>query len=183
MPKEIKLNVPYYSQRDSVVPGQANRMCYSSSNAMLLRHLKPGVLPNTASADDTYLNRVFKYGDTTEAAAQIKALAYYGLKAEFRQNLTWKDIEQQLEKGIPVPIGILHKGHVSNPKGGGHWILIIGRTADGSGYYVHDPYGDLDLIRGNYVSTNGKALTYSRKNLTPRWQVRGALGWGIIAHK
>jgi hypothetical protein len=83
-----------------------------------------------------------------------------------------------------VPIGILHKGPVHSPKGNGHWIIVIGKTADGKGYVVNDPYGDLDLIRGEYVNTNGKQLVYSRKNLEPRWLVESPKsGWYIKASK
>lgn len=180
---QILLNVPYYSQRDSVVPGQAHRMCYSSTNAMLLKFLKPTALPDAVTADDTYLRRVLRYGDTTQAFAQITALQSYGQKVTFHQDLDWADIDAQLERGIPVPIGILCWGHISRPTGGGHWILIIGRTADKSGYIVHDPYGELALVTGRYLSSDGKAKVYSKKNLDLRWRVRGNPGWGIIAKK
>lgn len=180
---EILLPVPYYSQRDSLVPGQASRMCYSSVNAMLLKFLRPRALPDIVSADDVYLRRVLQYGDTTQAQAQLQALKSYGVNASFRQNLDWHHIDAQLALGIPVPIGILHHGPVSAPRGSGHWILIIGRTADGARYYVHDPYGDLDLVNGRYLSSNGKALQYSRRNLGPRWRVSGSPGWGILAQK
>lgn len=150
---------------------------------MLLKSVKPSALMGS-NADDDYLKTVFKFGDTTAADAQIKALAAYGVKAQFRQNLTWDDIEAQLKKGIPVPIGILHHGSASAPTGGGHWLVIIGRSGDGSQLIVHDPYGDLDLVNGGYPGpTNGAGLRYSKQNITPRWRVRGAGGWGIIAGK
>lgn len=158
-------------------------MCYSSVNAMLLKFLRPRALPDVVSADDVYLRRVLQYGDTTLAHAQIQALKSYGVTASFRQNLDWHHIDAHLAQGIPVPIGILHHGPVAAPRGGGHWILIIGRLADGSRYYVHDPYGDLDLVNGGYLSSNGKALLYSRRNLGPRWRVGGRPGWGILAQK
>lgn len=180
---EIKLPVGYYSQRDSAVSGQNWRMCFSSSCAMLLNFLKPNVLKG-ANGDDQYLAQVFNYGDTTSSAAQIKALAWFGVKAQFRTDLNWSDVDAQLAKGIPVPIGILHHGPVSAPTGGGHWILIVGRTADGSKYYVNDPYGDLDLVNGGYPGpTNGNHLLYSKANLSPRWRVNGTGGWGVIASK
>ena len=178
---DLILKVPYFSQRDSAT-GHAMRMCFSSSCAMLLNTLKPNAVKG-ANGDDEYLKTVFRFGDTTIADAQVKALAQYGVKAQFRQNLDWKDIDAQLAAGVPVPIGILHHGPVSKPTGGGHWLLIIGRKGDGSGYFVHDPFGDLDLINGRYISTNGKQLVYSKKNLSPRWRVGGTGGWGIIAQK
>lgn len=188
MQKNPLLSVPYYSQRDSQ-SGHSWRMCYSSSNAMLLQALKPGTLKGP-NGDDEYLKTVFKYGDTTSADAQIRALRDYGINAQFRTNLEWSDVDAQLEKGIPVPIGILHHGKLGGPLSGGHWFIIIGKKSNNPGtvnddqYIVHDPYGELDLINGGYPgSHNGQKLLYSRKNLTPRWQVNGTRGWGIIAQK
>lgn len=178
--KDLILTVPYYSQRDSRTP-HALRMCFSSSNAMLLSTLKPTLLQGS-NGDDAYLARVLTFGDTTEVAAQLQALKSYGLEVRFRQNLQWEDLDKQLAKGIPVPIGILHQGPVTQPSGFGHWIIVIGKTADGSAYYVHDPYGDLNLVYGGYGSTNGRKLKYSKKNLGPRWiSAESQGGWGILA--
>jgi len=175
-PKEIILNVPYYSQRDN--QRDPMRTCFSSSCAMLLKYLKP----NTITSDDQYINTVFQYGDTTSPTSQLEALQDYGLAASFKQNGSWDEIDDLLERGIPVPIGILHKGPVSNPTGGGHWLVIIGRTADNKSVYVNDPFGDLDLINGNYMSTGGAKLKYSKKNLGPRWLVESPTsGWYIRA--
>lgn len=175
-PKEIILNVPYYSQRDN--QRDPMRTCFSSSCAMLLKYLKP----NTITSDDQYINTVFQYGDTTSPTSQLEALQDYGLAASFKQNGSWDEIDDLLERGIPVPIGILHKGPVSNPTGGGHWLVIIGRTADNKSVYVNDPFGDLDLINGNYVSTGGAKLKYSKRNLGPRWLVESPTsGWYIRA--
>ena len=176
-PKEIILNVPYYSQRDN--QKDPMRTCFSSSCAMLLKYLKP----NSITSDDQYINTVFKYGDTTSPNAQLEALQDYGLSASFKQNGSWQDIDALLEKGIPVPIGVLHKGRVGNPTGGGHWLVIIGRTVDGTGVYVNDPFGEMDLVNGGYIKSNGSKLKYSKTNLGPRWLVESPTsGWYINAH-
>jgi GH24 family phage-related lysozyme (muramidase) len=176
-PKDIILNVPYYSQRDN--QKDPMRTCFSSSCAMLLKTLKP----NSIKSDDQYISTVFKYGDTTSPSAQISALEDYGVSASFRQDGSWQDIEELLQRGIPVPIGILHKGPVSNPSGGGHWLTVIGVTADKKALYVNDPFGDLDLIRGTYAGTNGAKLKYSKQNLAPRWLVESPTsGWYIKAN-
>jgi GH24 family phage-related lysozyme (muramidase) len=176
-PKDIILNVPYYSQRDN--QKDPMRTCFSSSCAMLLKTLKP----NSIKSDDQYISTVFKYGDTTSPSAQISALEDYGVSASFRQDGSWQDIEELLQRGIPVPIGILHKGPVSNPSGGGHWLTVIGITADKKALYVNDPFGDLDLIRGTYAGTNGAKLKYSKQNLAPRWLVESPTsGWYIKAN-
>lgn len=175
--KDIILNVPYYSQRDN--QKDPMRTCFSSSCAMLLKTLKP----NSIKSDDQYINTVYKHGDTTSPSAQIAALAEYGVSASFKQNGSWDDLENLLKRGIPVPIGILHKGPVTNPSGGGHWLTVIGITADKKAVYVNDPFGDLDLIGGTYTSTNGAKLKYSKKNLGPRWLVESPTsGWYIQAN-
>ena len=87
-----------------------------------------------------------------------------------------------MKKGIPVPIGVLHKGSVANPTGGGHWLVVVGVTADKTKLWVHDPFGEMDLVSGGYPSTEGKYKLYSKKNLGPRWMVEGPkTGWAIIA--
>ena len=177
-PNKLILDVPYYSQRDNY--RDANRTCFSSSCAMLLKYLKPNSIKN----DDDYIKTVFNIGDTTEASVQLKALKQYGISASFKQNCGWSDIDAQLTKGIPVPIGILHHGPVSAPTGGGHWLIIIGRTEDNSAYIVNDPWGEIDLIAGTYINTNGAKLKYSKKNLGPRFMPEGpGSGWIISAVK
>lgn len=173
---EIKLVVPYFSQRDN--KKDPMRTCFSSSCAMLLATLEPDAI----EGDDEYINEVYKYGDTTEASSQLKALKHFGTDAKFVQNADWTTVESQLKKGIPVPIGVLHKGSVVNPTGGGHWLIVVGVTADKSKLWVHDPFGEMDLVNGGYPSTDGKYKLYSKKNLSPRWMVEGPkTGWAIIA--
>lgn len=175
------LKVPYYSQRDSAMPGQANRMCFSSSCAMLVATLRPEALSG-ANADDTYLRRVLQYGDTTDANAQLKALQSYGIKARFRQDCDWSDLEKQINRGVPVPCGFLHHGPASKPTGGGHWLIVIGYTPGMGAVIVNDPFGEAQLVSGEYHGTRGAGLAYSRKNWGPRWMVEGPkTGWAIIA--
>ena len=173
--------VPYFSQRDSTVPGQAMRMCFSSSCAMLAAYLRPNELRG-AAADDVYLKKVLQYGDTTDATAQIKALAYYGIKARFVQNIGWEDLERQLDKQIPVPCGFLHHGTSAAPSGGGHWLTVIGYTE--GAVIVHDPFGEMDVVAGKYITSRGARQAYSRKNWGPRWLVEGPKsGWAILADR
>lgn len=172
------LQVRYFSQRDSATE-HALRMCFSSSCAMLLETLRPGTLQGP-NGDDAYLGRVLRYGDTTDAASQIKALQSFGITARLVKDAGWELIEQQIGKGIPVPIGILHKGPVTAPTGGGHWVCAIGQSVDA--ITVHDPFGELDLVNGRYLNNWGARLLYSRQNLGPRWMVEGPnTGWAIVA--
>ena len=177
-PKKLVLDVPYYSQRDN--KKDPLRSCFSSACAMLLKYVKP----NSITSDDEYMVTVYKYGDTTEPSAQVTALEQHGLNVEFRQDGGWSDIDSQLAKGFPIPIGVLHHGPVSKPSGGGHWLTIIGRNEDNTAYVVNDPYGEMDLLNGGYQNSNGSHLLYSKKNLGPRWLVEGpGTGWYIEAIK
>ena len=177
-PKKLVLDVPYYSQRDN--KKDPLRSCFSSACAMLLKYVKP----NSITSDDEYMVTVYKYGDTTEPSVQVTALEQHGLKVEFRQDGGWSDIDSQLAKGFPIPIGVLHHGPVSKPSGGGHWLTIIGRNEDNTAYVVNDPYGEMDLVNGGYQNSNGSHLLYSKKNLGPRWLVEGpGTGWYIEAIK
>lgn len=168
----------YYSQIDSAT-SHSMRMCFSSSCAMAVKFLNPEALSGS-NADDDYLKTVLKYGDTTIAGAQIRACSDYGVIATYRQNGTLRDLRQEIDLGYPVATGILHKGHVSNPLGGGHWMLLIGY--DSTYGVFHDPYGELDNVYGGYVriGSGGKAVKYSFRNWSKRWEVEGpGSGWYV----
>jgi hypothetical protein len=81
---------------------------------MLLAFLKPGVLKGS-NGDDQYLARVCQFGDTTDPAVQIQALASYGITARFSKQASFSTLEQRIAAGIPVPCGYLHRGPVSSP--------------------------------------------------------------------
>ncbi len=74
----------------------------------------PGVLSG-ANGDDQYLERVRRYGDNNDPGAHIKALASYGIEAEFTQKASFRTIEAQIPTGIPVPCGYRHRGPVEKP--------------------------------------------------------------------
>lgn len=180
------LDVPYFSQLDSAT-AHADRMCFSSSCAMLLEFLKPGTLIGE-NGDDQYLQRVLEYGDTIYPESQAKALASYGIMASMVMTADFSTIEKQIDRGIPVPCGFIHKGPVNAPFGNGHWLCVIGYTD--KAVVVHDPNGDLDLVGGGYLSSDGKGLLYSHKNFGRRWMVNKTNGtyayapgngWAMIA--
>ena len=171
-----ELDVRYFSQRDNY--RDASRTCFSSSCAMLLETLKPGSLPGE-KGDDLYVQRVFEYGDTTDAYTQLKALLSYEVSAKFKQDCSVEIVKEQIDAGKPVPIGILHHGPASAPSGGGHWICVVGY--DSKGFIVHDPWGEIDHASGSYVSENGEHLHYSYNLIGSRWTVANPNdGWAII---
>jgi hypothetical protein len=159
-PRGNPLSVPWFSQLDSSTD-QARRMCFSSSCAMLVAFLRPGVLSG-ANGDDQYLQRVLRYGDTTDAAAQLQALASYGIEAEFTQKASFQTIEAQIAAGIPIPCGYLHRGPVEKPTGGGHWLIVVGHTP--THLIVHDPFGEADLVSGATLGGTARFWSYSRRN-------------------
>jgi hypothetical protein len=174
------LSVPWFAQLDSATD-QGRRMCFSSSCAMLLAFLKPGVLSGP-NGDDQYLARVRQFGDTTDPTAQIKALASYGITARFSKQASFSTIEEQITAGIPVPCGYLHRGPVSNPTGGGHWLIVVGITP--SHLIVHDPLGEADLVNGTTLGGTARFCRYSRRNFGRRWMVEGeGTGWAVLAQR
>lgn len=171
---EFPLDVAYFYQRDSKT-GHGERSCQSSAIAMAVEYINPDIIFD----DDEYLRIVFKYGDTVSQIAQKKALDSIGIKNQFRMNGSEPDLISLLSKGYPVPIGILHKGSIFAPSGGGHWVTLIGY--DSKHFFVHDPFGELDLINGGYPKagpTDGKCVKYTRQNLMRRWLIASKSdGW------
>ncbi|MBM5806572.1 MAG: hypothetical protein FJ056_02575 [Cyanobacteria bacterium M_surface_10_m2_179] len=178
----IQLPVSYLSQNDSVT-GQGSRMCFASTCAMAATFLKPGCLKGSGQLDDQYLALVQQHGDTTDANAQVSALQSLGLQAWFRTNGSIEHLIEQLQRGIPCPVGWLHKGPASSPTGGGHWSLVIGWDPGTRQLLMHDPNGEADLVNGGYANTaigSGQALRYSERNWGRRWQVEGpGSGWWL----
>ena len=178
----IQLAVPYLSQNDSAT-GQGSRMCFSSTCAMAAAFLKPGCLSGSGQLDDQYLALVQRHGDTTDANAQVAALRSLGLEARFRSDGRIDHLIEQVRRGMPCPVGWLHRGSVASPTGGGHWSLVIGWDPGTRQLLMHDPNGEADLVDGGYVSqaiNSGKNLRYSERNWGGRWQVEGpGSGWWI----
>jgi hypothetical protein len=167
-PIDDVLDVPYFYQLDSKT-GQGERMCFSSSMAMALDYLNPEAIDGD---DDWYLGIVNYFGDSTSSDAQIRAARSLGYSASFHMDGTRSDLENLLDRDIPVPIGVLHKGSVDHPTGGGHWITLVGHNE--TEFIVHDPFGEMNLVGGGYVKTgptDGKFIRYSKKNLLKRWNI------------
>ena len=162
------VGVPRFQQRDSAQLAQRDRTCFSSSCAMLLEAIKPGTLKG-ANGDDQYLAVVQRFGDTTDSNAQLRALAHFGVTARLVQNADFQLIEQQINRGIPVPCGYIHRGPVQRPTGSGHWLIVYGHTT--SHVVVNDPWGEPDLIGGTTLNASGMGLRFSRANFGYRWMV------------
>ena len=170
-PKEKVLKVAYEYQLGPDDGATGYRQCFSSSCAMVARYY------GRIDGDYSYNKIRARFGDTIDPKAQIAALKSLGLKATFEVDGTVEDLENEITYGHPVPVGWLHKDHVSNPGGTGHWSVVVGFTPT---HFIHnDPYGNADLVNGGYVSNKGGAgIAYSRKNWLPRWLIEGTdTGW------
>ena len=163
------LKVLWQSQLDNK-SGTGYRECFSSSCAMLAMHW------NKVANDDAYNAIRSRYGDSTDAQAQLLALRSLGLKANFHTDGTPAKLEAEIDAGRPVAVGWLHHGPVSGPSGGGHWSVVIGYTA--VAWVQNDPNGEASLVGGGYTgNTKGAGVIYSRKNWNPRWMPGGTGGW------
>ena len=172
----VLLAVPYEAQNDNA-SGTGYRECFSSSAAMVARYY------GKITSDDAYNKFRAKYGDTTDATAQVSALKALSLNARFVTNCTAAQLQAELDAGRPVMVGWLHKGPVTAPTGGGHWSVVIGHTP--TAFIHNDPNGEANLVAGGYANTTkGKAVAYSRANWLKRWLVEGPnSGWALLVSR
>jgi hypothetical protein len=167
------LYVEYQSQNDNA-SGTGYRECFSSSMAMIAMFW--GKVKN----DDEYNAIRSKYGDTTDASAQLACLRSLGLNPSFVTNASTQTLQNEIDSGRPVGVGWLHHGTPSAASGGGHWSVVIGYYE--GGVIMNDPNGEADLVNGGYTKNlNGDSLHYSYKNWEPRWSPGGTNdGWCMI---
>lgn len=170
-PKAI--SVPYFNQL-LMDDGQGWRDCFSATCAMI------AAWKGKVSGENEYNHERQKHGDSTVAAAQVAALAHFGLTATYKTTGTKAELVKLLDQGIPVGTGILHHGMASSPTGGGHWMLIVGH--DDHGVIALDPYGELNVVNGTWArqGSGGDHVHYSWKNWLPRWEVAGGDGYMLF---
>lgn len=160
--------VPYASQRDN--PSEPDRTCNTYASWMC------GAFLGMKCSPIEYYNRMKTFGDSTSHQAQSQALASFGIKDQFLNNMGFDRLDAELAKKKPVVIGINHRGSLENPTGG-HMVAVIGKTASGD-YIVHDPFGDLNT---DYSNRDGAGKVYQRSVLNRRWLVDGpGTGWGRV---
>lgn len=162
--------VPFFSQRDN--PVNPDGTCNTSSNAMLCAYLSGQI-----TTDDEFTAVRERYSsDSTLHPPQAQALREFGIESYWDYGMTFEALDDQLARGIPTVIGILHRGSESYPTGG-HICVVIGKTTGGD-YVVNDPYGS---VNNDYADGNGAGVVYSKKVLESRWTANGpGSGWGRI---
>ena len=173
----VALALPFIDQTNDGPDGW--RHCQCSSIAINLAFLQvPGI-----KDDLDYLQVVQRHGDTTQQAAHAAALKELKAPGRFITSCSVERAKAELDQGFGLAFGILHHGPVTAPNGGGHYIAI--RGYDASGWLVHDPYGELDLVHGGWARQGqgtGRNQHYSFANTNPpRWLPEGPnSGWAWI---
>lgn len=182
----MKLNVPYYSQLDNdqytdlgayITAGSSQ--CNPTSVSMALAYLYPDFLvqAQSYSEPESYLNsKLINYGHVTDHNAITQCLkAEFNINSEWRTDLTKQDLITQLNKNIPVPIGMKYK--VS-----GHICCLVGYDSDSNTFELHDPYGVRYGSEDYYdVGANGANDTYSMKLMNQVfWDLGSNAGHGRL---
>ena len=145
--------------------------------------LQPFALSET-NEDLDYLAVLEQFGDTTDPFVHVEALRSFGVQCDFITNGSFALLEQQIDQGIPVPVGWLHQGDLRHegPSGGGHWSVVTG--LDNGDLVVCDPFGEADLLTGDYLEIGGNAVTKCSitRSIRSRWEIEGSgSGWMILA--
>ena len=169
------LQVDYDSQLDNP-SGDGWRECFSSSCAMAAKYW------GAIKEFNEYHRLRPKYGDSTDASAQVRTLQALGLDAKFVQVGSIAMLKEAIDNGYPTPVGYLHHGTPQAASGGGHYCLCIGY--DSTGFWMNDPYGLCDVDgNGGFIKqggTSGKMVHYSYSGWGPRWTVSNDHdGWGM----
>jgi uncharacterized protein YvpB len=150
MPKEVRLNIPYKSQRDNKFnPGGS---CNVTSVAMCLSYL--GVTPQRKGIqleDELYAYMQGKRLDRHNPQDLAIAIRDYGKKDDFTFKGTIVRCQGHLDNGNPC---VVH-GWFTNS---GHIIALVGY--DERGFIVHDPWGEY-WDNGYDTGASGAFLHYS----------------------
>lgn len=187
---DINLPVKIFQQWDSETD-EGHRMCASSVMSGAINYLSPGRISQSeinkagySQMDDYYLKHLIEGqgGNTNDPDFHVKVLRQLGFNASLKKNGSWDIVNRKLMEGIPVPIVIAHHGPAGSPDlSRWHWILCRGYVGASKSHLFNDPAGELDAANGGYhLSLNGNCMSYSDRNLTPRWQTDGPnMGWYI----
>ena len=139
------LTVPYYNQRandDDPLGRKGDTQCYSTVMAMWTSYLTK----NNVSTKE-YNKTRSKYGSSTSASAQEKALKDYGIESKLQTGVQGYDVlKKEIDDGYPVPLGLKYTGS-------GHWAMLTGYSP--LGWIVHDPFGQLGK-GGNWIKKNAQ---------------------------
>jgi hypothetical protein len=148
LPKQIELNVPYFSQRDN--PRFYWSTCNVTSIAMVFYYYGERSALG-GQLEDELLQWCFnRYGQgcQTDHSVLSEMIRAYGYKHSFSTTRRWSAVDNELINGRPVVIA-------GDFTATGHIATIIGYNSQG--YIVNDPWGD--ALTG-YSYTEGRRLLY-----------------------
>lgn len=155
-PNEVKLNVPYKSQRDNMEnpSGSCNVTCM----AMCLEFLGAKRRETAGQFED----ELYRYAERNRLSRHnphdlAKIVEDYGCRDEFRSDATIDQVKNWLAAGKPA---VTHGYFTSF----GHIVALVGFNE--KGFLVHDPWGEwnswgysLNVPGGD--NTRGKYIQYS----------------------
>ncbi len=148
LPKQIELNVPYFSQRDN--PRFYWSTCNVTSLAMVMYYYGERSRWG-GQLEDELLQWCFnRYGEGSQTDHTVLAelIRAYGYKHSFSTTRRWSDIDNELINRRPVVVA-------GDFTATGHIVTVIGYNTQG--YIVNDPWGD--ALTG-YSYTEGRRLVY-----------------------
>ena len=163
---EFELPLRHYAQIDNT-GGAGYRECFLTSVAMVADYLLKWRITGQAKQagmrepEDFYASILAKYGDTTDAGAQLAALDELHIKAYFSTTASITDVVHSLYLGVPVVLGTAYKSS-------GHMVVAKGRSS--SGLTILCPNG----IR-NGASSNWITRFYSEDQAQP-----DQYSWGLL---
>lgn len=188
MPQTKILKVPFYSQTDNEIWGDAPGyfQCCPTSNAMLAFYLNPDRLARSHKNGFVEPESYYKFlmedagysaRDRGNHDAHTDVLRrYFGINSEWRTDLTPDDFKKSIDRGFPVVCGLEYKT-------AGHIAIAVGYGD--AGMLLHDPYGirsgcsdHYEHINEGYGDDSGSEDGYSWTVLDRILFVGG--GWGRI---
>lgn len=170
----VRLNVPYFSQRDNSI--RPHQTCNMTCASMVIEYYYPGTNNKVSGQlEDTLTrNAVNKWGrDSIYSHNRIvDTLHEWKVNSSFSITTTVEKMKESLSNGNPV----IYSGKFTRS---GHIIVLTG--FDDKGFLVNDPYGE--WFPTGYVNTSGKDLHYSYK-LIERVSYSGKKhGWAHLTSK
>lgn len=193
--KVKKVNATGYQNQMDSAADEGWRKCYSSSSAMFCEALRPGVLKNHPlrrpgeQLDDFYYRMLVQETglDTTNTDAQMRMHRYFGINSKFSQQGSRQTLEYYLSIGLWVMTGQLHHWRYERPDPTrSHWSLCCGWTPENDAFVFHDPAGEMNVIDGGYIGSEGKYRKYAWDKWKRRWMADQAgnfvdgSGWCIV---
>ncbi|MEG3932028.1 MULTISPECIES: C39 family peptidase [unclassified Microcoleus] len=154
---EVKLPVPYKSQRDNEMNPDGS--CNVTSIAMCLEYLKIPRRHSEGQFEDELYNYALDQGLSRHSGYDLAQIVRdYGAKDNYSETATIEQVTDWLASGNPA---VVH-GYFTYPEG--HIVVFVGY--DSTGFIVHDPYGEwfADGYERNEPDGNdekGKFLHYS----------------------